>query len=155
MEKAKKEITGLNKGFGQGFQSAICLAWCWISFEAFTSAKYNKDKPRDRIDLFCDNFEDDYFKDYFGMPNEFKENIIGLMNYSISDMRPSHLNDAPIKIKDGKKLREVFEVVYRVRNNLFHGGKDMNDEKDMNLVLHSSKVLYYILEKFLMKEGLI
>lgn len=155
MRKAKEEVTGLNAGFEQGFKSAIGLAWCWISFEAFTSAKYNEDFAGERINQFCDDFEGDYLQEFDSMPTEFIKNMIGLKQYNVPDMRPSHLTDPTIRITDEKNLRKVFEVVYRVRNNLFHGGKDMNEEKDMNLVRYSSVVLYYILEKFLGKEGLI
>lgn len=155
MKKAREEITGLNSGFNQGFQSAVGLAWCWISFEAFACVRYRKDGVWERIKFFCNEYSKEYYKDYLSMPDEFKKNMIGLMSYSVSDMRPSHLTDASIKISDGKDLRQVLKVIYRVRNNLFHGGKDMNEEKDMDRVLYSSKVLYYILEKFLSKEGLI
>jgi hypothetical protein len=155
MEKAKEEVTGLNKGLNQGFQSAIGLAWCWISFEAFTCARYGKDGVWERIDNFCDEYSKEYFQDYPSMPDEFKKYMVGLMRYSVLDMRPLHLDDPPTKIYDGKDLKQVLRIIYKVRNNLFHGGKDMNDEKDMNLVLYSSKVLYHILEKFLSKADLI
>ena len=138
IEKARKEVTGLNSGLNQGFQSAIGLAWCWISFEAFTSAKYNEDSPKERINQFCNDFEDDYLQEFDSMPTEFIRNMIDLKQYNVLDMRPSHLTDPPIKINDEKTLRQVFEIIYRVRNNLFHGGKDMNDTKDMTLVLYTS-----------------
>ena len=70
-------------------------------------------------------------------------------------MRPSHISDLPLDIIDVKDLNEVLNAVYRVRNNLLHGGKDMKETNDMTLVLCASKVLYYILEKFLSKEGIL
>jgi hypothetical protein len=154
MEKAKKEVTGLKSGFNQGFKSAMCLAWCWFSFEAFTCVVYKKDRARERIEAFCSNFSDRYFQDYESMPHDFKTNIIGLMGYSVGDMRPTHLNDPAIKITSGRDLNQVLDVIYRARNNLFHGGKDMNEEKDMNLVTYASVALYYILEKFLREESI-
>ena len=70
-------------------------------------------------------------------------------------MRPSHLLDAPFQISNIKDLDQVLNAVYRVRNNLLHGGKDMKETNDMTLVLCASKVLYYILEKFLSKDGIL
>ena len=155
MKKAKKEVTGLSSGFNQGYKSAIGLAWCWISFEAFTSGEYQEDLVRDRINSFCEDFEEKYSQEYETMPNEFKRNIIGLKSYNVEDMRPNHRNDPPLTISDVKNLKEVLKIIYRVRNNLFHGGKNMEESNDINLVLASSKTLYYILEKFLGERNFI
>lgn len=155
MNVAKKEVTGINSGFNQGFKSAVGLAWTWISFEAFTCGKYRKDLVRDRISYFVSDFGTDYSLDYNSFPDELKRSLIQLKSYSILDMRPSHLLDAPFQISNIKDLDQVLNAVYRVRNNLLHGGKDMKETNDMTLVLCASKVLYYILEKFLSKDGIL
>ena len=155
MRIAKEEVTELSSGLNQGYKFAAGLAWCWISFEAFTCARYNEDSPRRRIDQFYNEFGGRYNQYYNSMPNEFKISMVGLIRYEILDMRPSHLTDSTIKIEDARNLKQVLNVIYRVRNNLFHGGKNMNEERDMNLVLYCSKVLYYILEKILREERLI
>ncbi len=154
-DKASEEVTGLGSGMNTGFHSAIAFIWCWISFDAFATVKYNEESPRKRVTNFTSSYARDYSQDYDSMPDEFKRNMVGLMQYGIQNMNPSHLIDPPIRIQDSKNLGQVLDVIYRIRNNLFHGGKDMNEEKDMNLVVYASKVLYYILEKFLTKEGLI
>lgn len=149
MEKAKKEIVGPRSGFDSGFQSASILINCWIAFEAFTCLRYNIDGVQQRINKFVEEFSEDYKKHFPKSPDELRRAIIGLMNYSVLDMRPSHQQDLPIKIEDGKDLEQVFEVIYRVRCNLFHGGKDMQEVRDIELVHYSGIVLYYVLEKIL------
>lgn len=155
IEKARKEVTGLSSGMNQGFQSAVGLTWAWISFEAFTCGKYKKDLVKERIIDFCADFAYNYQRDYESMPDEFKRYMVGLKSYSILDMRPQHSTAPPRKINNVRNLKEVLEAIYRVRNNLLHGGKDMQEINDMTLVLCASKVLYYILEKVFQEEGII
>lgn len=56
-----------------------------------------------------------------------------LASYSVADMRPKH-EPAPIRISYNSTLEEIITVIYRVRCNLFHGSKDLNDPKDMDLI---------------------
>jgi len=152
MKKAKKE-RNMRSGFEPGLQSALIFIYCWISFEAFTCFRYNEDAVWKRIDRFCSEFKDRYSQWYDVSPGDFKGDIIALKKYAIHDMRPNHQNNPPKQITDEKKLRNVFEVIYSVRCNLFHGGKDVTDTIDADIIRYSSGVLYFILEHFLIAEG--
>ena len=79
--------------------------------------------------------------------------INDLAKEEISDMRPNHQNDPKKQIRDIKNLKNVIEVIYQVRNNLFHGSKDVNEINDRAIVEFSGVVLYHILEKFLIEKG--
>jgi len=56
-------------------------------------------------------------------------------------------NKDKYNISDEPNIEEVFEALYVVRNNLFHGDKEITDERDEKIV----KFSYQILKQF-MKE---
>ena len=150
MEKAKKELSGPKSGFNGSHQATEILIYCWIVFEAFTCLKYQLGTVDARKKSFCKEFKDEY--DYSSLPDECKKAIMGLASYSIPDMTPQ-TNREPIKIEDIKNLSQIIDSIYRVRCNLFHGGKDMNEIGDLTLIMISGTALYYLLETFLNKQG--
>lgn len=46
-------------------------------------------------------------------------------------------------------LFSVFMAIYQVRCNLFHGGKCIRNENDINIVADANKILKLVLEKYL------
>lgn len=154
MQKAKKELSGTVPGFDAGYHATEILVYTWISFEAFTCLRYNLAKPSERNKAFCDEFSERYKQEYNEFPDEFKKMLIGLASYIIIDMSPGK-KKPNAEIKDSRDLTQVIASVYRVRCNLFHGGKDINEITDITLVKCAGTVLYYILEKFLREEHLI
>jgi hypothetical protein len=150
MNEAKAE-SGLKDSSKGGLQATKRLIYCWIAFEAFTCLKYNKDFVSERINDFCNEFQDNY--DYKTMPDDFKKNLIGLMSYSIKDMRPTHLDDNPINIQNSQDLRQILNIIYRVRCNLFHGGKSPEIISDIAPLEYSSVVLFRLMEKILISNG--
>jgi len=73
----------------------------------------------------------------------FKRSLQDLINKSkeepIKDVRNS--NKPPISIKDENDFTNIVEAIYRIRCNLFHGGKDANDTRDQVLVRDAAMIL--------------
>lgn len=53
-----------------------------------------------------------------------------------------------IDLKTGN-LFSIFMAIYQVRCNLFHGGKCVRNENDINIVADANKILKLVLEKYL------
>ena len=51
-------------------------------------------------------------------------------------------------LKSGN-LFSIFMAIYQVRCNLFHGGKCIRNENDINIVADANKILKLVLEKYL------
>lgn len=148
MSRAKKGL-GIVKGLDK-FQYADVLINSWIAFEGFSCEKYQLDGVKERINEFSNDFADDYRTNYDKLPDVLRDNLVELSKKTVADMRPSHLTDKPKKIRDLKELSEVMEVIYQVRNNLFHGGKNPADiPDDHEKIRLSATVFYYILERYL------
>lgn len=150
MGKARKELSGTKSGLNQGYQDTEIFLYTWIAFEAFTCLRYNLGEAGKRKDAFSKEFAQRY--DYATLPDDCKRAIIGLKSYSIIDMTPGNKQRKPAEIKDVKNLQQVIDSIYRVRCNLFHGGKDINEITDIALIWAAGTTLYYLFEKFLMEE---
>ncbi len=61
-----------------------------------------------------------------------------------------------VSITEGR-VEDIFNVVYAVRNNLFHGAKDPSDvnSRDYKLVMYSFAILLSFLTRHLLKENLL
>ncbi|MBI2654469.1 hypothetical protein HYX02_06715 [Candidatus Woesearchaeota archaeon] len=140
-------------GIGGDFQFAEILINCWISFEAYSCLKYPREYVGQRINDFCQDHKQKYKNEFDELPDDLRSNVKNLSYYQIVDMRPNHELDAPKQINDIKNLSNVMGVVYQIRNNLFHGGKDVQDMKDKNVIEHSAIFLYRLLEWIFHFEG--
>jgi len=72
----------------------------------------------------------------------FRRSLQGLINKSkeetIKDVRGQR---QPISISDENDFANIVEAIYRIRCNLFHGGKDANDTRDQVLVKDAAMIL--------------
>ena len=69
----------------------------------------------------------------------FKDSLKVLAQMSpIYDLRGRH---DPIKIKDEDDFENIVKAIYRVRCNLFHGGKELNDLRDQKLIVNCQRIL--------------
>ena len=152
MLRAKKKQE-LKDGLGGDSQFSDILTNCWIAYEAYATDKYAKEGVRDRIDSFCKDHQKDYELFIDNPPDDFKINMIQLENCQILDMRPNHEKGNPKEITDSKQLIQVMYVIYQVRNNLFHGGKNDGNNDDRIIINCASIVFYRLLENILIKEG--
>lgn len=57
----------------------------------------------------------------------------------ILDMRPDFTRE--VFLNDETNLEEIFNFIFQIRCNLFHGSKDMTNGKDSNLVKYAGDFL--------------
>lgn len=151
MGRARKNYTGTISGLNPGIFWADSLIYIWITFEAFTTSKFNLRSADKRVK----KFEEDY-KDWFKskkFSSTFDSSLKELMKYEVKDMRPVN-PDPPITITNIDNFEEIIDVIYRVRCNLFHGGKSSTEQKDIELLQFGFKVIYEILDNILREEGI-
>ena len=110
---------------------------CWMVLDAYLTEISQCDKDHDKLEYFYKNRSD--FKDYILSkwdslcPAKLKELS------PIQDMRPKQ--NRLVYLNDEKDIEEVFNFVYQIRCNLFHGSKDIKNSKDAELVRHGAKFL--------------
>ena len=59
-----------------------------------------------------------------------------------------------VYIRDNKDWLNMIELIYSVRNNMFHGCKDPEDKRDQFLVEHAYKLLRPLVEILLHSKGM-
>ncbi len=160
-KRAKAIYCGPKRGLKSGFGSEIDrdsqfvegFVYSFIVFDAFICKNFPSNIVSYRLRKFKDMYRDSYKK--FFQDNKwsdsFKQAIEILSQYQVVDMRPDP--DSDKKINNVDSLDEVIDVLYRIRNNLFHGQKSPEEEKDAILLENGFYVLYNILEKILTQEG--
>lgn len=57
----------------------------------------------------------------------------------VFDMRPGSSKKA--ELKDENNYEEIFNFIYQIRCNLFHGSKDRMSSRDSSLVFHAGEFL--------------
>ena len=150
--RAKKNYIGPVSGLNEGLFWADSLIYAWISFDSFTCLKF----PNFRVDIRNEDFSIHFQRLYeeHSFSDRFKKSRVGIVQYSIPDMRPGSTNE-PFKIQDPRKLSEIIKAIYNVRCNLFHGGKEVNNKEARDLIKYASELLYEILEVVLQREKII
>lgn len=88
------------------------------------------------------------FEDLRRNETSFNESLRELSQYTIADMRNLEAQNN-VKKYDGS-FDSLIEVLYRVRCNLFHGRKDVNeDKKDIELVSLAYRILLPLFKSYL------
>jgi len=153
LQRARKDYVGLKPGFNRGDFYADNFNRCWRAFDAFINSEFPNNKVSRRIDSFVKQYENWYKADYPDkFSSRFRESVDALSETSIQDMTPNSNRNSVI-IKNKNSLREVIDVIYRIRCNLDHGGKQMSEDRNISLVENSFYLLYEIMEKVCAKEG--
>jgi len=131
-EKAKWEQDSFSK-----------FVFLWICFNAWLGYKSDKFLDSEMIKwlLKQTSLVSDLVSSYENAKKTepFRENL-----KTLADMSPiydSRGRRSPIKIKDENDFENVVKAIYRVRCNLFHGGKEANDSRDKKLVEVSKRIL--------------
>jgi hypothetical protein len=122
----------------------------WIAFNGWMRGKFGEDGI-DRHQIESVKSMDD-FKDVFNHLKEddidFKKALDKLGNLLVVNMRFRN-NREEVYMYDGT-FESLIEVVYQVRNNLFHGRKNVEEnKKDLALVRLSYKILLPLFKKYL------
>ena len=122
----------------------------WIAFNGWMKRKFGEAvKDCTLIDRLKESEEARIvFEDLRRNETSFNESLRELSQYTVADMR--YLEDQnKVKKYDGS-FDSLIEVLYRVRCNLFHGRKEINeDKKDFDLVKLSYRILLPMFKAFL------
>ncbi|MCD4761757.1 hypothetical protein K8R32_02240, partial [bacterium] len=112
---------------------------CWMIFDAYLTEIFQFGSDRDKLNYFYNNKSD--FKNYIiTNRNSLLGHVTELKKLSpIQDMRPN--SNKMVCLKDEKNFEQIFNFVYQIRCNLFHGAKDIKNAKDAELVCHAAKFL--------------
>ncbi|MEM3007817.1 MAG: hypothetical protein QXY15_07170 [Candidatus Nitrosotenuis sp.] len=114
---------------------------------------FDRNKIQRRLDRTSNASQNDFNNILLNPPDDFKESLDNLSTLTIKDMRPNR--SGTVNITDKSELLDVMKFIYQVRNNLFHGGKDVDEERDKKIIKYSAVVLFRILQKVLTEEKLI
>lgn len=129
---------------GDQFASFVFI---WFCFNAWLEFLSNKKTDRQMLDelkrkdatmiSLIEAYESAFSSDMF-----FKQGLRSL----VAKSKEGAIQDArgqkpPIKISSDMDFTNVVEAIYRIRCNLFHGGKDANDARDQVLVRDAGMVL--------------
>jgi len=126
----------------------------WIAFNGWMKGEFGESRSdRDLIDKVKkgSTFKDTFIK----LKNdsmEFCQNLDQLSNYSVLDMR--HMDDESRYKKYDGSFKSLLEVIYQVRCNLFHGRKDVDDDrKDFELVSLAYNILLPLFKEYLKAQS--
>ena len=119
---------------------------CWMMFDAYITEISQRDRDRDKLNYFYQNSCD--FKDRFlsrGL------NAAKLKELSpIQDMRPNSNN--MVHLNNENDPEQVFNFLYQIRCNLFHGAKNLKDTRDYELVSRGAKFLRAAIDNWMRSE---
>jgi hypothetical protein len=89
------------------------------------------------------------------MKNCFKlirDKIIGTQLKRLSEIEiPNHIGGNPKRLNDPHDFGQLTEVLYQIRNNLFHGHKLPDDKLDNEIVTLAHDILSPLMEPFVDK----
>ena len=155
MQRARKDYVGLKPGLNRGDFYADNFNRCWRAFDAYLNSEFPNNNVGKRIEDFVKHYESWYKTNYpDGFSSRFRESIDSLSKISVNDMTPDSKRK-PVTIKNKNNLKEVIDVIYRIRCNLEHGGKQMSEDRNITLVENAFYLLYEIMEKVCVKEGVL
>jgi hypothetical protein len=123
------------------FNKFICY---WISFNCYYTSKTGKSSDRKALNTL---------KDYHPIEEQFKELVEKhevLFQELISQcpiLDESAKPKPPLKF-DEITISNIFDLLYRVRCNLFHGNKDTNNKRDIEVMSAALPVLELIAKEF-------
>jgi len=158
MSRADERYKSPSSGYSEGFFYSDNLIFCFIAYEAYVFGKFQKaqmaENRRELSQSFQQLFEESINKN---APDDLKEALAGLKKEidksPLQDMTPNSTR-ASLELPNKKDLDRVLEIIYRVRSNLLHGGKELN-QRDIDLIKSSYIILYHIMTRILNIEKLI
>ncbi len=158
--RAEEHLQGTKNGLGQ-YQSdprmfySDGLIFCSITYEALLVGKFGEPHVRDNQQALSREFgKAGWATTLSGDANDAIQEL-----WEESNRKPvEHMadqNQPAYRISDTDNLGDVLKVIYRVRSNLFHGGKELSSERNQRLIQSSCRALYGILGWVLRKEGIV
>lgn len=134
----------------------------WIAFNAFYNVKFREGSNRKNIKEFVKdvNLKEIYVA-LLKSESNFKIEVQDLKKeldkkplYNDKGSGRSSITgrDYPINVENIQNMDQLVDVLYTIRNNLFHGDKSLLAERDQRLVELAYKILHQYLGKLLSKE---
>lgn len=104
-------------------------------------ARYNprNGDHRNAVDFGVDKCEQIPF-------NPFGLDVSEFLRRPVTDMAPSNGAPRVVHVIEGD-VRQLFEAIYQVRCNFFHGNKDFNSDRDTKLVAQGANVLIALMDR--------
>jgi len=111
---------------------------CWMVLDAYLTEISQCDGDIQKLKYFYNNKSD--FKGYIQNKSSLSGCVAKLKELSpVDDMRPNSKDRA--YLVDASNIEEVFNFMYQIRCNLFHGAKNIKDYRDAELVRRGVKYL--------------
>lgn len=127
----------------------------WIAFNGWMRGKYGENKD-DRVLLDKVKKSDNFHSVFLSMKSrepEFSDNLQELGKYTVINMK--HPNDPRKTLTYDGTFVSLIEVLYSIRCNLFHGRKDVSDnKKDIQLVSLAYRILLPLFKQYLKEHPL-
>lgn len=120
----------------------------YFIFDAYLGENSGKSNNTKKLKWFLNNPNPlkDSFSDIWD--NKLLPEVKVLKSFSpIKDMRPNF--NEKVALNDENNLKEIFQFIYQIRCNLFHGAKDRMDDKDSSLVESAGNFLRYSIDWWL------
>jgi len=86
------------------------------------------------------------FRQLVQASQEYKKSLAALRSLS-PVYKVQGVTRTKVELHDEQDLGQVMELIYQIRNNLFHGAKSLYDERDQELVTAAHHVLLPLFEK--------
>ena len=120
---------------------------CWMIFDAYLTEISQSGSDEKKLNYFYQNKCD--FKDHILAKWDSLSGYAGkLKEFSpIQDMRPN--SNRRVYLSDENNLEQTFGFVYQIRCNLFHGAKDVRDDRDAELVRCGAKFLRLCIDSWM------
>lgn len=161
MDRAEESYSSPSHGFNICFFHVDNLIFCCIAFEAYAFGKFQNatmSENRQQLSKTYQNSFDELIEN--APPTDLKKSLDNLKEEidrnPIEDMTPNSKRRS-LDLPDKKDLDRILEIIYRVRSNLLHGGKEVDPtfQRNMTLVKSSFIVLFHLMNLILEQEGLI
>ena len=127
----------------------------YISFIALLNKKIPIVQDRPKIQKLKDN---NTLKRLY-LDNLDRSILINLMDYLEEEpiINVTHPDDSHWdgKLQSSKDYRSIIEFIYRTRNNLFHGHKHLDYNRDLIIVKHAYNVLRPLMKILLQNDDII
>jgi len=115
----------------------------WIAFDAWSSNESGETHSDGVIEWLENSKMEDQFRNT--LP-QIDAHLKALVRQGYIE---SHVGKRePVRLNDPQEFCQVMKVIYRVRNNLFHGHKSPNDARDLKLVTLAYAILSPLLKRF-------
>lgn len=125
----------------------------WMAFNAWGTHESQEDSDSNMIRwVKATSIMPSIFAQLMKSDKEFAKTVTELKNECpVYDMRPSHRTDYKT-ITNIHDFREILDVIYKIRCNLFHGQKSPDEKRDVRLATFAYGILDRLFEEILRKQ---